>query len=153
MIIIFPLLHHCQHYLLLLVQDHLYLPNLLFNHHRQFLIRFHHHRELINCFGNLHIPAQFSSADFGNRDQGLSRNLFGSQTQTLAREREKEKVVQDSVKKELDNAIYEVPDQPKFQLVDGLLNSLGVEADDMLEQKFVNKKQQGDAVLEQIKED
>ena len=30
---------------------------------------------------------------------------------------------------------------------------LGIEADDILEQKFVNKKQQEDPVLEQIKED
>ena len=34
-----------------------------------------------------------------------------------------------------------------------MLNSLGVEANDILEQKFINKKQQEDAFLEQIKED
>ena len=34
-----------------------------------------------------------------------------------------------------------------------MLNSLRVEAHDILEQKFVNKTQQEDAVLEQIKED
>ena len=34
-----------------------------------------------------------------------------------------------------------------------MLNLLGVEADDILEQKVVNKKQQEDAVLKQIKED
>ena len=42
---------------------------------------------------------------------------------------------------------------PKLELGDGLLNSVGVEADDILDQKFVNKKQQEDAVLEQIKDD
>ena len=46
-----------------------------------------------------------------------------------------------------------MPDPPKLELGDGLLNSLGVEADDILEQKLINKKQQEDAVLEQIKED
>ena len=34
-----------------------------------------------------------------------------------------------------------------------MLNSLSVEADDILEQKFVNKKQQEDVVLEQIKKE
>ena len=44
-----------------------------------------------------------------------------------------------------------MPDPPKLKLGDGLLNSLGVEADDILEQKLINRKQH--AVLEQIKED
>ena len=34
-----------------------------------------------------------------------------------------------------------------------MLNLLSVETDDILEQKFVNKKQQEDAVLEQIKKE
>ena len=46
-----------------------------------------------------------------------------------------------------------MPDPPKLELGDGLLNTLGVKADDILEQKFVNQKQQEDAVLEQIKEE
>ena len=49
--------------------------------------------------------------------------------------------------------IYELPDPPKLELGDGLLNSLGAEADDILEQKFINKKEEEDAVFEQIKED
>ena len=104
-----------------------------------------------NSLGNSHIPAQLSPANFGNRDQGLFGNLFGSQAQTLTRETEKQKVAQYSVQKELDNTIYELPDPPKLEVGDGLLNSLGEEADDILEQNFVNKKQLEDAVLEQIK--
>ena len=53
----------------------------------------------------------------------------------------------------MDDAIYELPDPTKLELGDSLLNLLGVEADDILEQKYVNKKQEEDAVLEQIKED
>ena len=49
-----------------------------------------------NSFGNFHISAQLSSANFGNREQGLS----------LTREEEKEKVVQDSVQKKLEETIY-----------------------------------------------
>ena len=48
---------------------------------------------------------------------------------------------------------YELLDPPKLELGDGLLNSLGVQVDDILEQKFVNQKQQEDVVLEQIKEE
>ena len=86
-----------------------------------------------NFFGNFHIPAHISSVNFGNREQGLSGNMLGSQTQTLTREKKREQVVQDSVQQELDNAIYELPDPPKFELGDGLLNSLGVETDNILE--------------------
>ena len=93
-----------------------------------------------NSFGNFHIRAHLSSVNFNNT-QGLSGNSFGSKTQVLEREKEK---VQDSVQKELDDMIYELPD---------LLNLLGVQADDILEQNFVNQKQQEDAVLEQIKEE
>ena len=63
----------------------------------------------------------------------MSGNIFGSQTQTLTREKEREKVVQESVQQELDNAIYKLPDPPKLELGNGLLNSLGIEADNILE--------------------
>ena len=99
-----------------------------------------------NSFGNFHVPAQLSSANF-NKNEKLSGNLFGSLTQV------REKVAQDSVQKELYDTICELPDPPKLELGDGLLNSLGVQADNILEQKFVNQKQQEDVALEQIKED
>ena len=104
-------------------------------------------------FGNFHIPTQLSSANFGNREQGLSGHIFGSQTQALTREKQKEKVAKDSVKKELDDTIYELTDPSRLGLGDVLLNQLGVEANDILKQKYVNKKREEYAVLEQIKED
>ena len=82
----------------------------------------------------------------------MSGNIFG-QKQTLTREKEWEKVTQGSVQQELDDAIYELPDPPKLELGNGLLNLLDVEANDILEQKFFNKKKQEDAVLKQIKKD
>ena len=103
-----------------------------------------------NNFGNFHVPAQLSSASFPT--QGPSGNLFGSQTATLTMEKQ-EKIVQDSVQKELDDTIYELPDPPTLELGDGLLDVLGVEANDVLDKQFVNKKEEEDAVLEQIKED
>ena len=48
------------------------------------------------------------------------------------------------MQKELGNAIYELLDLPKLELGAGLLNTLGVKADDILDQEFVNKKQQED---------
>ena len=44
-----------------------------------------------------------------------------------------EKVVQNSVQRELDKTIYELPDPVRLELVDGLLSSLGVHADDILD--------------------
>ena len=82
----------------------------------------------------------------------MSGNIVG-QKQTLTREKEWEKVAQGSVQQELDDAIYELPDPPKLELGNGLLNLLDVEANDILEQTFFNKKQQEDAVLKQIKKD
>ena len=128
--IIFHLYHHHQHCLLVLVKVRVYLP--------------HHHFEPFqpppprsdNSFSSFNIPVQ-QPPSFNN--QKLSGNLFGSQTQALTRE--KEKVVKDNVQKELDDTICELPDPPKPELGDGLLNTLGVEADDTLEQEFVNKKQ------------
>ena len=89
-----------------------------------------------NC-GNFHIPAQLSSENFANK--GLSGNIFGLQTATLTKE--KEKVIQDSVQRELDDTIYELPDPPKLELRDSLLNMLGVETDDILDRKFINQKE------------
>ena len=82
----------------------------------------------------------------------MSGNIVG-QKQTLTREKEWEKVAQGSVQQELDGAIYELPDPPKLELGNGLLNLLDVEANDILEQKFFNKRKQEDAVLKQIKKD
>ena len=78
--------------------------------------------------------------------------MFGSQIQTLARE--KEKNVRDDVQQQLDDTLYELRDDPpKLELGDGLLNSLGVEADDVLHREFVSNKELQDATLEQIKEE
>ena len=52
----------------------------------------------------------------------------------------------------MDDTIYELPYPPKLELGDGLLDPLGVEADDILEQTFINKKQQEHAIFKQIKE-
>ena len=60
-----------------------------------------------------------------------TNNLFGSQTQTLMKE--KEEGIKDKVLEEIDDKIYEIPDlPPKLELGDGLANVLGPEAEDIL---------------------
>ena len=80
-----------------------------------------------------------------------SNNLYGSQTQTLTREKEE---IQNAVQKDLDDKIYELPDDPpKLELGDGQANILGPEAEDILDEGFINKKELEDEVLEKIKKD
>ena len=77
-----------------------------------------------------------------------SNNLYGSQTQTLTREKEE---IQNAVQKDLDDKIYELPDDPpKLELGDGQANILGPEAEDILDEGFINKKELEDEVLEKI---
>ena len=51
----------------------------------------------------------------------------------VTREKQKEKIVQDSVQKELDDTIYELLHPPTLELGDGLLDVLRVEANDVLD--------------------
>lgn len=68
--------------------------------------------------------------------------------QTLTKEREELKDVQ----KELDDKIYELPDNPpKLELGEGLGNLLGLEVEDFLDERFVNIKEFEDVALENIK--
>ena len=78
-------------------------------------------------------------------------NLFGLETQTLTRKKEETK---DKVLEEIDEKKKnELPDPPKLELYDGLANVLGPEAEDILEDNFINSKKPEDDVLENIKEE
>ena len=58
-----------------------------------------------------------------------SNYLYGSQTQTLTREKEE---IKNAEQKELGDKIYELPnDLPKLELGDDLANILGPEAEDI----------------------
>ena len=86
----------------------------------------------------------------GPTSQTPSNNLHSPQAQALSKKQEKKKNIQ----KELDDKIYELPvDPPKLELGDGLVKALGAEADDVLDEKFVNKKKQEDEALENFKEE
>ena len=49
------------------------------------------------------------------------------------KEEEKEKIIG-----EIDDKIYEIPDLAKLELSDQVLNTLGVETEDVLEEDFVS---------------
>ena len=78
-----------------------------------------------------------------------STDLFGSQVLT----KQKEEETKDIFLEEIDDKIYEIPDLPKLELGDGLANTLGAEADNILKETFVNSKKLEDEVLENIKEE
>ena len=68
----------------------------------------------------------------------LTNNLYSSLAQTLKRENEE---IQNTIQEELDDKIYELPDDiPKLELGDGLTNVLGPVAEDILDERLVNKK-------------
>ena len=54
---------------------------------------------------------------------------------------------------ETGNKIYELPDLPKLQLEDWLLNTQGAEAEDILDDQFVNPKELEENAIEQIKDE
>ena len=80
-----------------------------------------------------------------------SNNLYSSQRQTTTRGKEE---IKKAVQKELDDKIYELPHYPStLELGDSLANILGPEAEDILDEVLVNKKELEDEVLENIKEE
>ena len=73
-------------------------------------------------------------------------------TTTTFNMRKKEKI-KDKVSEEIDDKIYKIPDLPKLELGDGLVNILGTEAGDVLKENFVNPKKLEDEAFENIKEE
>ena len=79
-----------------------------------------------------------------------SNNLYDSQIQVLTGER----IAEDAAQKYPENIIYELPDDPpKLELGDGLANLLGIESEDILDEKSVNKKELENEELKNIKEE
>ena len=64
------------------------------------------------------------------------------------KEEEKEKIID-----ETDDKIYEIPDLPKLELGNQLLNILGSEAEDILERDFISSKKLEDKTIEQIEDE
>ena len=95
------------------------------------------------------LPPPSSSFPFPTQPTVPSKFYFGSQTQTLTREKEetKNKVPLD------DNKIDELPEIPKIELGDRLANVLEMEGGEILEDDFLKAKELEDKNIEEIKED
>ena len=63
------------------------------------------------------------------------------------KEEEREKIID-----KIDDKIYEIPDLPKLELGDQLLNTLGAEAEDILKEDFVSSNELEDKTIKQIKD-
>ena len=74
-------------------------------------------------------------------------SLFDSQT-AVAVKPPKEKIID-----KIETAIYKIPDPPKLELGDSLLNALGIEAVEILKDDFVSDKSLEEKKIEQIKEE
>lgn len=105
-----------------------------------------------NNLGNINFGAQPSSFNRSNAGTQLPTNLFGSQTATLMKQKQNI-APKDDVSIQIDDTIYELPEQSNLELGDALIDSLGVKANDLLNSNFITKQEENDAALEQIKQD
>ena len=80
-------------------------------------------------------------------DRAVGNDLFGSQAVTAIRS---EKVKTDA-QVAIDDALYELPDNPDLELSDGLLETLRTNAEALFQADNITEKEEEDVVLEQIK--
>ena len=109
-----------------------------------------------NNVPNFHIPAQTSSFNPYKRTNpgssgGVGNDLFGSQAATLTRgEKVKEKT---DTQIAIDDALYELPDNPELEVGDGLIENLGNNAEDLFQVDNITKEEEESPALEKIKEE
>ena len=88
-------------------------------------------------------------------NKGIGNNLFGSQA-IMAGPREQDKTITTKTQQEIDDFLYELPDtrMPTLELGDGLVQSLGTEAEDLFDPNApLTKKEEEDEVLKKIMEE
>ena len=107
-----------------------------------------------NNASNFHIPAQTSRFNRSSRSNPPppANNFFGMQTATMSREKLKDSNLITETKIDIDDTLYKLPESSELELGDGLIENLGVTAEDLLDTKNITKKEEEDAALEQIKE-
>lgn len=95
---------------------------------------------------------QPSSFNRSNVSSQPTSNLFGSKKATLPRRKENI-APKDDLSIQIDDTIYELPEQPDLELGNGLIDTLGVEVNDLLDSNFIKPQEENSVVLEQIKQD
>ena len=104
-------------------------------------------------FANFHIPAQPSSFNQRSDGPGPGNNLFGSEAATLTREKVREVDTVTETKVDINDTLHELPQNYELELGDGQIENLGVTAGDLLDAENITKQEEGDVVLEQIKDE
>ena len=66
----------------------------------------------------------------------------------MPRQRENIAAPKDDISIQIDDRICELPEQPDLELGSGLIDTLGVEANDLLDADFITKEEENDAVLD-----
>ena len=104
-----------------------------------------------NKASNFHIPAQTSSFNRNSRSDNEPPvyNFFGLQTATWTREKVKEKKNTQIV---IDDALYELPENPDLELGDGLIENLRITAEDLFQVDSIIKKEEA-IIFEKTKEE
>ena len=96
-----------------------------------------------NKFGNRKFGAQPSSFNRSSPTNNQpSSNRFGSQTDTLTRQKRNIAALKDDISIQIDDTIYELPKPPDLELGSGLVDTLGVEANDLLNADFITKEEE-----------
>ena len=82
--------------------------------------------------------------------QGPWNDIFGSEAATLTRERVKERI---DTQVAIDDTLYELPDNSELQLGDALIENVGTTVEDLFQVDNITKQEEGDVILEKIKEE
>ena len=103
-------------------------------------------RPNFNFFEN--VPTQHPSSFNNPATGGIGNDLFGSQATTAVRESETKIKTQ----AEVDDFLYELPDDmPELELGDGLVQTLGTEAEDLFDPRAPpTKKEEEDEILKNL---
>ena len=105
----------------------------------------------VNNASNFNVPAQSSNFNRQSTENAASSgNLFGSQTAIMIKEATKEGVVYETPQETVDNYLYEPQDNVELELGEGVLENLGVSAENLLNSANITHQEEDDIVLEQM---
>ena len=88
--------------------------------------------------------------NFRSSSQPSVNNYFASQTATLTREKVKEK---NDTQTAIDDTLYELPENTELELGDGLIENLGLTAEELFQPDNVTKEEEENLILKKIKEE
>ena len=97
---------------------------------------------------NFNFPAQTSSFNpKSTSTSGPEYNLFGSQAAELTREKVKDGNLITETKVDIDDTLYELPENCELELGEDLVENLDVAAGDLLDAENITKQEEEDVAL------